>query len=159
PTEGTLTISDDKATLPLQFKLRGITVGIGQLQMFAFHQGQPLGAMTLKVTVVEPQESLEPQLLSYERSLDTVSFSSPDLSLIILEHTDGGLPAFTFRVTAYDPSLELNLKPFGPIRLKVDPYQYFQDFFKDIEALPLTMSREKDIAAQRLGAKGAHLFT
>ncbi len=159
PTEGTLTISDEKETLPLQFKLRGVAIGPGQLRVLAFHQGQPLGAITLKVAVVEPQEPLEPQRLSHERSLDPVSFSSPDLSLLILEHTDAGLPAFTFRVSAQDPSLELNLKPFGPIRLKVDALQYFQDFFKDIEALPLTTSREKDIATQRLAAKGTQLFT
>lgn len=159
PTEGTLLVSSEEETLPLQFKLRGVTIGMAELRVFAFHQGQPLGAFTLKVAVAESQEYPDQQLFSHERVLDPISFFSPDLSLLILEHTDSGYPAFMFRVSAQDPSLELNFKPFGPIRLKADALQYFQDFFKDIEALPLTSGREKTIAAERLAAKGTQLFS
>ena len=83
----------------------------------------------------------------------------PDLSLLILEHVEAGIPTLTFRLTASDPTLELNLKPFGPVRLRVDPLHYFQDFFRDIEALSLTSSNEKAIAVHRLAAKGTNLFT
>ena len=92
-------------------------------------------------------------------SAEPLNVHQPDLSLLILEHIDAGQPAFTFRLTAQDPALELNLKLFGPIRLKVDALQYFQDFFHEIETLPLNSSREKIIAEHRLAAKGASLFT
>jgi CHAT domain len=157
--EGTLVVSSEEETLPLQFKLRGVAVGPGQLRVLAFHRGQPLGALTLRVAVLEAPIYTSAQRLSQEQPLEPVRIHQPDLSLLILEHTDAGQPAFTFRLTAQDPALELNLKPFGPIRLKVDALQYFQEFFKDIEALPLKSSKEKAIAEQRLAAKGAVLFT
>jgi len=157
--EGTLVVSGEEETLPLQFKLRGITVGPGQLRLLAFHQGHPLGALTLKVTVVEPSVTTPVQSHSLEDPLAPVSIHQPDLSLLILEHTAAGKPAFTFRLTAQDPALELNLKPFGPILLKVDALQYFRDFFQDIETLPFNSGREKAIAEQRLAAKGTSLFT
>ncbi len=156
--EGTLVVSSEEETLPLQFKLRGIAVGPGQLRVLAFHQGQPLGALTLRVTVLEAPMNTSGQRLNQEQSLQPLSIHQPDLSLLILEYTDAGQPAFTFRLTAQDPALELNLKPFGPIRLKVDALQYFQDFFQEIETLPFKSSGEKAMAEQRLAAKGAGLF-
>ena len=50
--EGTLVVSDQQETLPLQFKLRATELGPAKLQVLAFHQGQPLGAITLAPTVV-----------------------------------------------------------------------------------------------------------
>ena len=156
--EGTLVVSSEEETLPLQFKLRGVAVGPGQLRVLAFHQGQPLGALTLKVTVLEAPMNTSAQRLN-QQPWEPLSVHQPDLSLLILEHTHAGQPAFTFRLTAQDPALELNLKPFGPIRLKVDALQYFQDFFHEIETLPFSSSREKVIAGHRLAAKGVSLFT
>jgi len=156
--EGTLVVSSEEETLPLQFKLRGVSIGPGQLRVLAFHQGQPLGALTLSVTVLEAPINTSVQRLNHEQPLEPVSIHQPDLSLLILEHTEGGQPAFTFRLTAQDPALELNLKPFGPIRLKVDALQYFQDFFQEIETIPVMSSREKAMAEQRLAAKGTSLF-
>ena len=156
--EGTLVVSSEEETLTLQFKLRGVAVGLGQLRVLAFHQGQPLGALTLQVTVLEAPMATSEQCLN-QQALEPLNVYQPDLSLLILEHIDAGQPAFTFRLTAQDPALELNLKLFGPIRLKVDALQYFQDFFHEIETLPLNSSREKIIAEHRLAAKGASLFT
>jgi len=156
--EGQLVVSSEEETLPLQFRLRGVTIGPGQLRVLAFHQGQPLGALTLSVTVLEASMNTSVQHLSQDQPLEPVSIRQPDLSLLILEHTDAGQPAFTFRLTAQDPGLELNLKPFGPIRLKIDALQYFQYFFREIETIPFKSSREMAIAEQRLAAKGSSLF-
>jgi hypothetical protein len=156
--EGRLVISSEEEILPLQFKLRGVAVGIGQLRVLAFNRGQPLGALTLHVAVLDASRNTSAQPLSQEQPLEPVRIYQPDLSLLILEHRDAGQPAFTFRLTAQDPALSLNLKPFGPIRLRVDALQYFREFFKDIETLPLKSSKDKTIAEQRLAAKGAALF-
>ncbi len=157
--EGQLVVSSEEETLPLQFKLRGVGLGPGHLRVLAFHQGQPLGALTLTVAVLDHSMKTEIQHQSREQSLALLRVRQPDLSLLILEHTEAGMPAFTFRLTAQDPAFELNLKLFGPIRLKVDALHYFQEFFTGIETLPLNTRSEKAIAEHRLAAKGAHLFT
>jgi CHAT domain-containing protein len=157
-SEGQLVISSEEETLPLQFKLRGVTIGPGQLRVLAFHKGQPLGALTLTVTVLATSADTPMRRQSHEQSLEPIRLRQPDLQLLILEHIEAGEPAITFRLTAQDPDLGLYLKPFGPIRLKVEPLKYFQDFFKDIENLPLNSSSEKIIAEQRLAARGTNLF-
>ena len=153
-----LVITDEEETLPLQFKLKATELGPGKVRILAFHQGQPLGAITLDPTVVPATQAVRGQRRSHGRPMAPVSVHQPDLSLLILEHESHGKPAFTFRLTALDPSLGLNLKRFGPVLLRIDPLRYFQDFFKDIEDLPLKTSRDKAVAEQRLAAKGATLF-
>jgi len=156
--EGSLVISDEEETLPLQFKLKATDLGPGKIRILAFHQGQPLGTITLAPTVVPATEAAAGQRRSHEQPMTPVSVQQPDLSLLILEHQSNGQPALTFRLTALDPSLGLNLKRFGPVLLRTDPLQYFQEFFQDIEDLPLNTSQDKAKAEQRLAAKGSHLF-
>jgi hypothetical protein len=156
--EGSLAVTDEEETLPLQFKLRGTELGPARLRVLAFHQGQPLGALTLAPTVVPVEEAAEGQRLGHGQALGGWSVHQPDLSLLILEHQSAGQPAFTFRLTATDPELGLNLKPFGPVQLRMDPERYFQEFFQDIEDLPVRTAADKVRAEQRLAAKGSHLF-
>ena len=68
------------------------------------------------------------------------------------------LPALTFRLSAVDPALGLYLKPFGPVRLRTNPLQYFQDFFKDVEGFRISTTEEQAIATRKLALKGARLF-
>ena len=82
----------------------------------------------------------------------------PDLSLLILEHQSNGQPALTFRLSALDPGLGLYLKPFGPVSLRTEPLQYFQEFFKDIESFPVSSPRDKAKVELHLAAKGSILF-
>ncbi len=156
--EGSLTVTDEEETLPLQFKLRGTELGPARLRVLAFHQGQPLGALTLAPTVVPAEEAVEAARLGHGQALAGYSVHQPDLSLLILEHESAGQPAFTFRLTALDPKLGLNLKRFGPVQLRMDPQRYFQEFFQDIEDLPVRTAADKARAEQRLAAKGSHLF-
>jgi hypothetical protein len=157
-SEGTLRVTVARETMPLQFKLRATQIGPAKLRVFAFYQGQPLGCITLATTVVPATQPASGQRTGQEQVLERLSASQPDLSLLILEHDQAGKPAITFRLTALDPGLELNLKPFGPVQLHMDPFQYFQEFFHDIETLPLRTPREKAAAELRLAARGAGLF-
>lgn len=157
--EGNLTISDPEESLPLQFKLKATELGTAQVRILAFSAGQALGALTLAPLVVPATETADGQRQSHEQAIAPVlSVHQPDLSLLVLEHYSEGKPALTFRLTALDSSLGLNLKRFGPVPLRMDPHAYFTDLFKDIEDLPLGTPREQAIAAQRLAAKGATLF-
>jgi hypothetical protein len=156
--EGSLVITGEEQTLPLQFKLRATEVGPGRIHVVAFHQGQPLGRITLAPTVVPAAQAVDAQRRSHEREIAPVTIRQPDLSLIILEQNSGGQPAFIFKLTAVDPTLELNFKHYGPKQLERDPQQYFTEFFEDIEDLPLRTSRDKLAAERKLALKGALLF-
>ena len=157
--EGTLVVSDQQETLPLQFKLRATELGPAKLQVLAFHQGQPLGAITLAPTVVPADQSADEKRVSRQQNMTSITAAhQPDLTLLILEHQSNGQPALTFRLTAADAGLEFNLKPFGPVTLRTDPFQHFQEFFKDIESLPVSVPQDKAKVEQRLAAKGSMLF-
>ena len=156
--EGTLVVSDEQETLPLQFKLRATELGPARLQVLAFHQGQPLGAITLAPTVVPADQSADEKRASRQQEMASiVPAHQPDLSLLIL-HPSNGQPALTFLLSAADAGLELNLKPFGPISFHTDPFPYFQEFFEDIEHWPIASSQDKAKVEQRLAAKGSMLF-
>jgi hypothetical protein len=157
--EGTLVVSDPQETLPLQFKLRAIELGPARLQVLAFHQGQPLGRIRLAPTVVPASESADSRRMSRKQEIASiVPAHQPDLSLLILEHRSNGQPALTFRITAQDTELGLKLKPFGPVVLRTDPFQHFQEFFKDIESWAVVSPQDRSKVEQRLAAKGSMLF-
>jgi hypothetical protein len=159
PGEGSLVISDPEETLPLQFRLKATELGPGKIRVLAFNQGQALGALMLAPTVLPATEAVAGQRRSHEQEMaPVVLVHQPDLALLILEHESEGQPALTFRLTALDPGLGLFLKRFGPVSLRMDPLQYFQEFFKDIENLPLNTPQDKARAERRLAAKGSHLF-
>ena len=157
--EGSLVISDQQETLPLQFKLRATELGPARLQVLAFHQGQPLGAITLAPTVIPAEQSVGETRVSRKQDMTSITAAhQPDLTLLILERQSNGQPALAFRLTAADAGLEFNLKPFGPVTLRTDPFRYFQEFFKDIESLPVSDPQDKAKVEQRLAAKGSMLF-
>jgi len=149
--EGILVVSNEQETPPLQFKLRGVTPGAGRLRVLAFHKGQ----LRIRVSILEAPVNNSQYHRNKKQRLFSVIPQQPDLQLLILGHPGDEGPEFTFHLTAHESTLELNWKRFGPIRLKVDAQQYFQEFFQDIEQLSLN---DKEMAAQRLADKGAHLF-
>jgi len=157
--EGALVVSDEQETLPPQFKLRATELGPAKLQVLAFHQGQPLGAITLAPTVVPADQSADEKRASRQQEMASiVPAHQPDLMLLILEHQSHGQPVLTFRLSAAAPELGFNLKPFGPVPLRTDPFQYFQKFFEDIENWPIASPQDKVKVEQRLAAKGSMLF-
>ena len=157
--EGSLTISDQQETSSSQFKLRATELGPARLQILAFHQGQPLGAITLAPTVIPAEQSAaEERVIRRQEMARSVSVHQPDLMLLILEHQSNGQLALTFRLTAADAKLGFNLKLFGPVTLRSDPFQCFQEFFKDIESWPVASAQDRAKVEQRLASKGSMLF-
>jgi len=156
--EGRLTLRGKQETLPLQFKLKAVTKGKGLIRVFAFHKGQPLGVVSLSPNIMEANAGVSAAPIRNDQPLSLTSVCLPDLSLFIVEETINGVPAISLRLTAADARLGLNLKKYGPVCLRVDPFHYFQEFFKDIENLPLRSSELRSVAAARLAAKGTTLF-
>ena len=156
--EGRLVVTGEVEGLPLQFKVRGEEPGRGLLRILAFHQGRPLGVISLAPVVTGSAEAAGTATRAHVEPLAPATARLPDLSLLILEAREGAETILTLRLTSTDPALGYNLKPYGPIRLRSDPYAYFQDFFRDIERLPIRTPADKARAELRLAAKGASLF-
>lgn len=157
--EATIMLSDEQESLPVQIKLRATDIGSGRLQVLAFHDGQPLGQMILAPTVVEGEQMPEAKRESYRQEVTPrVRLQQPDLTLLILEQQSNGQTALTFRLTAADRNLGFHLKPLGPVILRTGPFQYFQEFFSDIEGLAMSSQQDMVKVEHKLAAKGAMLF-
>ena len=154
--DATLQVGEEE-TLPVQFKVRGTELGPGELRVLAFHQGQALGAVTLRPLVVSAAARAD-GTGAHSGLLAPVSVRVPDVTLLIDERNVGGKPGFLLRLTA--PYLEKphNLTPFGPVVLESDAAGYFDEFFRNIEGLPLDDGTQRAIAEQQLRDKGAKLF-
>ena len=158
---GSLTVPGSGESLPLQFKLKAVTEGPGEVRILAFHKGEPLGAITVEA-VVEPATAPHlrgaPALAPRRsKSLATRSPALPDLTLFVEEWQSDGTTQYRILLSATDPSLDLNLRTFGPLTLRLDPAKFFADFFKEIDDLPLDTDAQREMADRRLGAKGAYL--
>ena len=172
PRRGFTVLGDARATLevpasgeslPLQFKLQAVDEGVGLIRVLAFHLGEPLGVIELEPTVTAAAASrgrgLTPSSAARRAGATLVAASPqlPDLSMFIEEREVAGALEFVIRLTATDPALDLNLRPFGPFRLEVDPAAFFQSFFQEIEELPLETAEQREVADRKLAAKGSYL--
>lgn len=154
--EAIMAVSDEEEIV--QFKLKAVELGPGEVRVLAFSGGQRLGTVTLKPIVVEAAQSLSTERVVQEQGTVAITLHDPDLYLLIFEQQIDGKPALTFRLKALDPNLGLHFKPFGPVILRMNPQGYFNDFFEDIEKLPLANAHDKDVARKKLASKGATLF-
>ena len=159
----TLEVPASGESLPLQFKLQAVDQGVGLIRVLAFHLGEPLGVIELEPTVTAATTSRSRGLTPSSptraagATLATPSPQAADLSMFIEEREVGGALEFVIRLTAPDPAHDLNLRPFGPFRLKVDPAEFFQSFFQEIEELPLETPEQRQVADRKLAAKGSYL--
>ncbi|MFL5674977.1 MAG: CHAT domain-containing protein [Chloroflexota bacterium] len=161
-SHGTLEVPATGESLPLQFKLRAVDVGKGLVRVLVFSKGEPLGVITLEPTVEPAAAAVRGHTTSAPAELSAQALAAaspriPDLSMFIEERETGGKLEFTIRLSASDPGLDLNLRPFGPFTLQVDPSAFFESFFQEIEDLPGDTPAQRAVADRRLAAKGAYL--
>ena len=161
--------SDDRAriTVPesgeskyVQFKIKAVEVGPASIRVRAFRAGEPLGLITLESVVVPEAGRAIPDPRPKRAGsgrLATPSPQLPDLTLFVEEWQSGDDTQYRILLTANDPALELNLHTYGPFTLELDPAKFFDEFFTEIEQLPLGTKAERDLADRRLAAKGAYL--
>jgi hypothetical protein len=156
--EGNLTIPDNEKTPSLEFSLEATELGPGKVQVIAFHKGQPLGLITLAASVTPASGPLLTARRCHEKPVEALSVNQPDLLLLIMEDKINGEPAIKFLLAAKDPAQNLSYTSYGPVILKMDPVQYIQDFFKDIEKRSIDTPEDRTTAIRHLAAKGASLF-
>jgi hypothetical protein len=140
------------------FTLKAMKAGLGKVRVFAFQDGLPLGYLTVAAQAITTSAPVIATRTDAEAELSPPGVKPPDLSMVVLEQKVGNETEITILISAVDPALGLNLKRFGPVRLRVNPKEYFQEFFKDIERLPLDTERDEERAVRRLAAKGNQLF-
>jgi hypothetical protein len=92
----------------------------------------------------------------YERELYAGETPEPDLTLLIHETGDHHAPELLIRLWSAEASFQV--KEFGPIALRLDPSQYFKDFFRDVQELGGDDDVARRTATERLQRKGAELF-
>lgn len=159
-SEASLAIVGEEEPLPVQFRLKAARTGFGRVDVYAFHDGQSLGKLTLTPHVTE--DPPRPQVINrYQGRLAATPSRQPDLSLTIFEGAWAGGAELYFKLSSRRPEVEP--KAFGPMRLKSDPRICFNDFFKDIERLKHSAASmpEDDRARsveQQIARSGAHLF-
>ena len=147
-SSGTLKVTAGES-LPLDFKLVAGKPGRGDVRVFAFHRGQPLGTIRLEPEIVAGAVR-DTARLTPDSRLDVPSSRWADLTMFITEQQGKEGTEYTIYLTSADR--EYWNKEFGPVQIESDPQKYFEDFFGDIEQLP------PDALQQRLDARGAHLF-
>ena len=160
---GTLVVPAEGDSMPLQFKLHAVDPGQGLIRVIAFTKGEPLGVIELAPVVQAESRPVvrgRTEAATRARKTKPLAPSSPqvpDLTMFIEQRDAGGNVEYLIRLTATDPALDLNLMPFGPFRLNLDPAKFFADFFQEIEELPLDTDAQRERAERRLAAKGSYL--
>ncbi|WP_129631898.1 CHAT domain-containing protein [Candidatus Oscillochloris fontis] len=159
PSVARYVVTNDAEPLPFQFKLRATSIGPGKIWIQCFHLGQPLGRLTLTPLVLPIAHGTDERPAEHKKALVSPVNSPPDLTLLVFERIEQGQIQIEFRLSAADPTLNLNLKLFHPATLlRLDPLRYFQLFFHDIEDLSRSAGGNPAVIAQRLERKGAMLF-
>jgi hypothetical protein len=158
-----LSVASNEESLPIQFKLRATEPGPGSIAVLAFPNGQALGKIALSPTVeasASARSANEPLEVprSHKDALAPISLRVPDLSMLIEERMSGGTREYMIRLTGSNPEHGLNLKQFGPLKLQMDPADFFGDFFEEIERLPITSPSDRAVAERKLAARGANFF-
>jgi hypothetical protein len=155
--EARLVVTEEPRTLPARFLLRAVDLGAGEIELFAFHGASCLGKLTLAPLVVEKEQRASPVVsMRYEGELSGPG-PRPDLELVIQEVGSPLRPELLIRFRRSEAGAEV--KTFGPIPLGLDPLLYFEDFFRNVEALEGEDGPAREIAERQLASRGADLFT
>lgn len=156
--EARLVVTGEPRTLPARFLLRAVEPGLGEIELLAFHGTSCLGRLTLAPLVVESGLLASPGAPSTRHESElALPGSRPDLELVIQEVGSPLKPELLIRFRRSEAGAEVRV--FGPIPLGLDPPRYFEDFFRDIEALEGEDGPARETAERRLASRGADLFT
>jgi hypothetical protein len=153
-SDGELMIADSGSP-SLLFKIAGRALGPGEATVLVFREGRGVGQIVVSIRVV--QQITQPSPETATTGIEPMTARPPDLQLLILERRSPGGVTYEMRLSASDPALGLNLKPFGPFGLAQDPRSFFNDFYGDIEGI-LTSAANPREKMQRLESKGDYLF-
>jgi len=151
--EATLTLTDEEEVLH-RFVIEGMSVGAGQVIVYAFQGGKLAGRVQVDTEVVDAGARTGSAVAAEAATFD-LSSPLPELSVFVMESK--GERRYDIRITACDASLGLNMAKFGPVTLDQDVELFFGAFYKDIEDI-LRSDDSSSEKMDRLDAKGDYLF-
>lgn len=151
-SEACMLVTDEEEIV--QFRLKAVELGPSEIRILAFTGGQRLGTIILKPLIMDAAEPLSNERVAQEHDIVAIKMQEPDLYMLILQEQN----TLTFRLKSLDRGLGLTFQPFGPVTLKLNPREHFNNFFEEIEKLPLANAHDKEIAQKKLEAKGTKLF-
>jgi hypothetical protein len=161
PARGEIVVGSPTEFAPLVFNLRATEAGDGDVRVIVSLAGTILGYIKITGRVVAGANEttvFERQEVNHTRPVVAVRVDDPDLLVTIEEVDQSGRRGFVLSLSAEDPTLNLNLKKYGPIFFKDDPGPFFKDLFRGIEGLPNRSANDQAIAASQLEAHGINLF-
>ncbi|MDB4951169.1 MAG: hypothetical protein JWM27_3818 [Gemmatimonadetes bacterium] len=141
----------------LRFRLRAVRPGVAKVRVFAFQDGRALAVLTLR-PVVGPGASACARVEAAAPVEPPPAGAAPDVSVLVLERRENGLPVLELLVHARDPELGLFQRRFGPIALALEPLPFFNDFFREIEEEGERGATDPEQATRALEAKGTWLY-
>lgn len=153
--EARLLLVADEETLLVRFQLRAVTAGPARIEVLALYESSCLGSIVLEPTVTTEGPAKSP--VRYESFLVPPSHEGePDLTLEIQEVGHGTNLKLLVRLGAPDARTET--RTFDPIPVRLEPRQYLNDLFHDIQKLTAGPDEISQKAmALRLASKGTHL--
>lgn len=152
PAMAPLVVCTPQPDQPARFELRAEREGPGRAQVLALYDGTCFaalevdthiaGAVAVPATLAEPAQQVRLALPAH---------SQPDLSLTVLENGR----TLSFYLTSADGKYAM--QEMGATVLAASPREHFREFFGRIERLPLETDEQRQIAEQKLAARGSVL--
>jgi hypothetical protein len=152
--EGTIEVTREHQPLAVQVKLHADTEGRGEVTVLAFRDRAPLGTVTILATVIAGSPTAGSSATPLP--IPATPRVEADLNLVILQESYNRGLAFRYVVSSADGSL--NLSPFGPHGIDIEPGAYIHGLFDQIQGLPDNRGRWDRASSQRLERIGASLF-
>lgn len=141
------------------FTLKGKEIVKGQIRIYAFQEGDPLGRLEIEIAIIKKVKTPSKPIKKEEIPLQAAIGKQPDLKVMILEHiAPNGETEINFQVTADLPDLKIKLKDYGTKTFTASASNYCSNLFKDIEKLNMEVAQNKNRVVRRLELLGADLY-
>ncbi|MFO0577389.1 MAG: CHAT domain-containing protein [Polyangia bacterium] len=152
PAVAPLLVRTPQPEEPARFELHADREGPGRAQILALYEGTCFAALEVDVHI-EGQVAIDLELTEPGQKvrLELPARSPPDLSLAVLENDR----TLSFYLTSADG--KYTMQEMGSTVLTASPREHFREFFGRIERLPLETEEQRQIAEQKLAARGSTL--
>ncbi len=137
--EATLIFDADKDSPAEQFKIRAVKTGNTKVLIYAFHEGQALGKLTLRVEVTaEPKQMRAASHSTHNATLSSVDLdglrnAAPDIDLIIRRTWRHGRQGWVVR--AHSQPIGFHFEASEPLWLTQDPQEFLRPLLRDLQDL------------------------
>ena len=151
--EGTIAITHAYQPIAIQIKLRAETEGLGEVRVLAFRNRSPIGTISIMSNVVAGEPTSNQSIARL--AIPATPRVEADLNLVITQEIHRGRLALKYVVSTADG--RLNLTPFGPHTIDIEPGAHIHGIFDEIEKMPQSKGRWDKDKAQRIERLGVGL--